>query len=58
MSRVLRLTLLAPEIIAAILDGRQPDGRRLEDLLNPFPTAWMEQRDLLNRGGAPEPIGG
>ena len=33
MSRVLRLTLLAPEIIEAILDGRQPEGLRLEDHL-------------------------
>ncbi len=30
-SRVLRLTLLAPEIVEAILDGRQPEGVRLED---------------------------
>jgi hypothetical protein len=26
VSRVLRLTLLAPDIVAAILDGRQPGG--------------------------------
>ena len=33
VSRVLRLTLLAPEIVEAILDGRQPEGLQLEDLL-------------------------
>ena len=39
-SRVLRLTLLAPEIVEAILDGRQPEGVRLEDLLEGFPVEW------------------
>ena len=44
MSRVLRLTLLAPDIVEAILDGRQPDGMRLEDLLDGFPMEWEGQR--------------
>ena len=48
MSRVLRLTLLAPDIVEAILDGRQPEGLRLEDMLNEFPVAWVEQRVLLS----------
>ena len=52
MSRVLRLTLLAPDIVEAILDGRQPEGLRLEDMLNEFPVAWVEQRVSLSRGGA------
>jgi hypothetical protein len=43
MSRVLRLTLLAPEIVEAILDGRQPQKMRLEDLLEGWPVAWREQ---------------
>lgn len=34
-SRVLRLTLLAPEIVEAILDGRQPAELQLDDLLVP-----------------------
>jgi hypothetical protein len=44
VSRVLRLTLLAPEIIEAILDGRQPAGRQLDDLLTGFPLEWEGQR--------------
>lgn len=44
MSRVLRLTLLAPEIVEAVLDGRQPEALRLDDLLEPFPAEWQGQR--------------
>ena len=40
VSRVLRLTLLAPEIVEAILDGRQPAEMQLDDLLKRFPLAW------------------
>ncbi len=36
MSRILRLTLLAPDIIAAILDGRQPESLTLADLMEPY----------------------
>lgn len=43
--RVLRLTLLAPDLVAAILDGRQPKDVTLPALMNPFPVAWIEQRD-------------
>ncbi len=43
MSRVLRLTLLAPDIVEAIFDGRQPEGMRLEDLLAGFPLEWEWQ---------------
>ncbi len=44
MSRVLRLTLLAPDIVEAILDGRQAEGMRLEDLLDGFPVEWDRSR--------------
>jgi hypothetical protein len=45
VGRVLRLTLLAPDIIEAILGGRQPAGLQLEAILRPFPVEWREQRD-------------
>jgi hypothetical protein len=44
VSRVLRLTLLAPDIVEEILDGRQPQGMRLENLLEGLPAEWDEQR--------------
>ncbi len=44
VSRVLRLTLLAPVIVEAILDGRQPAGLPLDDLMNGFPLEWELQR--------------
>jgi hypothetical protein len=44
LSRVLRLTLIAPDIVEAVLAGRQPPGLQLEDLLKPFPAEWDRQR--------------
>lgn len=41
VSRVLRLTLLCPQIVEGILDGRECP--HLQDLLNPFPALWHEQ---------------
>jgi hypothetical protein len=46
VSRVLRLTLLAPEIVEAILDGRQPAELQLDDLLKRFPLVWELQREI------------
>lgn len=43
VSGVLRLTLLAPEIVEAILDGRQPVELQLDDLLGGFPLDWKYQ---------------
>jgi hypothetical protein len=43
VSRVLRLTLLAPDLVERILDGR--DGPTLPQLLKPFPVEWMKQRE-------------
>src|SRR3978361_2334100 len=47
LSRVLRLTLLAPDIIEAILTGRQPSTLQLDELLKPPPASWNEQRSQL-----------
>jgi hypothetical protein len=43
--RVMRLTLLAPDIVERILDGRPTAG--LPHLLKPFPVEWGRQRDRL-----------
>jgi hypothetical protein len=43
VSRILRLTLLASEIVEAILDGRQPAELQLDDLLDGFPLEWDAQ---------------
>jgi hypothetical protein len=47
VSRVLRLTLLAPGIVQAVFDGRQPVGMQLDVLLSPHPVAWSTQCDRL-----------
>ena len=49
VSRILRLTLIAPDIIEAILSGRQPRTLQLDDLLKPLPAAWEQQRSELLR---------
>ncbi len=43
VSRLLRLTLLAPDIVEAILDGRQAEGMNLPGLMEPFPVEWARQ---------------
>ena len=42
--RLLPLTCLAPDIVEAILDGRQPRGLRLAEVLGNGPVGWEEQR--------------
>ena len=51
VGRVLRLTLLAPAIIEAILGGRQPAGLQLDRLLRRFPVGWREQSAALHPPG-------
>jgi hypothetical protein len=44
--RLLPLTCLAPDIVEAILDGRQPKGLRLAEMLGNGPFVWEEQRSV------------
>ena len=43
VSRVLRMTLLAPEIVEAILAGKQPQGLTMDKAMQPFPMEWRYQ---------------
>ena len=47
VSRILRLALLAPDIVEAILTGRTDQGMVLEQLERPLPASWEEQRKHL-----------
>ncbi len=47
LCRILRLTLLAPDIVEAILDGRQVVTLQLDTLLKPFAPEWHRQREYL-----------
>jgi hypothetical protein len=47
VNRLLRLTLLAPDIQEAIIDGRQPKGMQLDELMKQMPSEWTQQRTAL-----------
>jgi hypothetical protein len=47
VSRILRLALLAPDIVDAILAGRMDRRVMLEQLERPLPASWTEQRRRL-----------
>ncbi len=47
MTRVLRLTLLAPDLVEEILDGKHGPAVTLAQVLEPFPLDWMGQRTGL-----------
>ena len=49
--RSLRLAYLAPDIVEAITEGRQPRSLTLTKLLSPLPVAWVEQRRALRFEG-------
>ena len=43
VSRLLRMTLLAPEIVETILAGKQPEGLTMARAMQPFPLEWRQQ---------------
>ena len=47
LCRVLRLTLFAPDLVEAILEGRQPERLTLKSVMQPMPEAWEEQMALF-----------
>ena len=48
VSRMMRLALLAPDIVEAILEGRAAQRVMLEPLEQPLPASWVEQRNHLS----------
>jgi hypothetical protein len=50
LCRVLRLTLLAPEIVETILNGRQRAAPQLHEFMKPFPLEWERQKQTLMPG--------
>lgn len=46
-SRILRSAFLAPDIVEAILDGRQPVGITLDKILDDLPLDWAKQRQIF-----------
>jgi hypothetical protein len=46
LSRILRLTLLSPRVVGAILAGNQHKHVSLQNLLAGFPSSWDEQKSL------------
>jgi hypothetical protein len=46
VSKILRLTLLAPDLVVKIMDGPQ-QSCRLDRLLSPLPLQWEGQRKML-----------
>lgn len=53
VAKHLNLALLAPDIVAALLDDALPDGVRLSALLINPPVLWEEQRAALGTTPAP-----
>jgi hypothetical protein len=48
LSRILRLTLIAPDIIEAIVSGCPPGTLQLDDLFGPLPADWSQQHSELS----------
>jgi hypothetical protein len=59
VSRVLRLTLLAPATVEAILAGRPSEELTAVGAMKPFPVVWLDQQDwtIAMRGPFPAQVG-
>jgi hypothetical protein len=51
LGSLLRLTLLAPDVVEAILNGHAPSDLGLPRLLEPLPLSWVNQRLMLGGRG-------
>lgn len=49
VSRLLRMTLLAPDIVEEILDGRQSADMTMKLLMKPFPASWTNQHHFRRK---------
>ena len=50
VGRILRLSLLAPDLVESILTGRRPPDFQLENIiLERFPVLWQQQRAKFSR---------
>jgi hypothetical protein len=51
VGKLLPLAFLAPDLVEAILEGRQPRGLSIANLLaEPLPLSWQEQRARFHHG--------
>jgi hypothetical protein len=53
LGRLLRLAVLAPDIVEGLLDGRHGDDADLARLMEPLPSVWGEQRAELCSSSLP-----
>ncbi len=51
VGRIMRLALLAPDIVEAIVRGEEPSGLTLEKLLKEIPIVWAKQRESFGFDG-------
>ena len=52
LGSLLRLTLLAPDLVTNALDGRQSPSVALAALMEPFPLCWRSQGELFGNDGS------
>ena len=54
LATLLLLTLLAPDVVEAILNGRQPEGLQLSALIGSIPVIWKQQRTAVSPLARPD----